>query len=227
MHSTNNFLRIAALCSFATVITTLGIHLVFNFETSTFEQRAMLYQNPWYLLNRWWVIAHCLLALVAMWGVYIVQRQYSPAWSGLGLLFFIVFALTEILRQIMVLIYLNGLRRQYLSATEPLAKELLKSNIEAFVLISAALFGVFILAFAMSNFLFSLSLLGGNRFDSILSDLLMLWAFGSIVAFGNYFWKIPQLSSGLEIWNAVFQPAMRVVLGVWLWKQRMRKYDAA
>jgi hypothetical protein len=78
MHSIQNFLRFAAICSFATVITTLGIHLI-NFDTSSFDERAMLYQNPWYLLNRWWVIAHCILALTAMWGVYFVQRQYSPA----------------------------------------------------------------------------------------------------------------------------------------------------
>jgi hypothetical protein len=223
MHSTQNFLRFAALCSFATVITTLGIHLVFNFDTTSFDERAMLYQNPLYLFNRWWVIAHCILALVAMWGVYTVQRQYSPAWSGLGLVFFIGFAFTEIVRQILVLFYLNGLRKQYLSATETLAKELLKSNIEAFALFSAALFGVFILAFAMSNLLFGLSLVGGDKFDSILSGLLMLWAFGSIVAFGNYFWKIPQINSGLEIWNPVFQSAMRLVLGVWLWQKQKSK----
>lgn len=219
MHSTHNFLRLAALCSFATVITTLGIHLI-NFDTSSFDERAMLYQNPWYLLNRWWVIVHCMLALTAMWGVYLVQRQYSPAWSGMGLLFFIVFAFTEITRQILVLFYLNGQRKQYLSATDTLVKALLKNNIEAFVLISAALFGVFILAFAMSNLFFGLSLAGGGKFNSILSGLLILWAFGSVIAFGNYFWKIPLINSALEIWNPVFQPAMRLVIGVWLWQQR-------
>jgi hypothetical protein len=91
MHSQRTFLRIAAVCSFLSVITTIGIHLGFTFDTPTFESKVALVQNAEYLLGRWWIITHCLLVLVASWGVYAVQRQYAPAWSGLGLLFFYCF----------------------------------------------------------------------------------------------------------------------------------------
>ena len=75
-----------------------------------------LFQNSRYLVRRWWVIAYCLLVLVAMWGFFVAQAARAQGWAGLGLTFFAVFAFTEIFRQILVLFYLNGLRAGYLDA---------------------------------------------------------------------------------------------------------------
>ena len=61
-----NFIRFASVCCFITVITTLGIHAYFPNPPASFEDRLLLFRNKMYLINRWWVIIHCLLVIVAM-----------------------------------------------------------------------------------------------------------------------------------------------------------------
>jgi hypothetical protein len=102
-----NFLRFASVCCFITVITTLGIHAFFPNPPANFEERLLLFRNKTYLINRWWVIIHCILVIVAMWGFALVQLKKTPGLTGLGFLFFCVFGIAEITRQMMVLFYIN------------------------------------------------------------------------------------------------------------------------
>ncbi len=111
--SNTPFLRFAAICCFLTVLTTVGIHAIFPDPPSDFEQRVLLYRDGYYLLNRWWVVVHCLLVLIAMWGFALIQMRRAAGFAGLGMLFFATFAITEIARQMTVLFYLNPLRAQY------------------------------------------------------------------------------------------------------------------
>jgi hypothetical protein len=117
-----------------------------------------------------------------------------------------------------VLIYLNGLRNLYAARVDEAARILLRSHIEVFSLASSTFFGVFIFAFALGGLFYGISLFGGDRFDGVLSGMFLLWSVGSFVAFGNYFWKIDVLSKALEPWNTGYQPLVRLVLGVWLWR---------
>ncbi|MGZ5219628.1 MAG: hypothetical protein ACXWC7_06105, partial [Chitinophagaceae bacterium] len=112
------FIRFASICCFLSVITTLGIHAFFPDPPSSFEERLLLFRNTTYLANRWWVIAHCLLVVASMWGFALLQFKKAPGLTGLGFLFFSVFAIAEITRQMIVLFYMNGLREQYLNATD-------------------------------------------------------------------------------------------------------------
>ena len=107
--SLKNFTLFAAICGLLTVITTIGIHSsLFDLGTLNAAQRIRLFQHPTYLLNRAWVILHCLLVLVAMWGFFLIQFKKSPGFVGLGFIFFAVFSFTEIFRQLYVLFYING-----------------------------------------------------------------------------------------------------------------------
>ena len=213
-----NFLRVAAIACFATVITTIGIHAIFNFDVTTFEERVSLFRNRLYLLNRWWVIVHCLLVLIAMWGVFVARRLRASGWVGLGLTFFSVFAFTEIFRQILVLFYLNGLRARYLAATDDGLRVFLTHSMDQFGLISLSLFGLFILSFALGNLCYGIALVPEEGFDRILGVLLLVWAFGTLTAFGNAFWEAPGLERAVSVFNLWFQPAMRFLIALWLWR---------
>ena len=118
-----NFIRFASVCCFITVITTLGIHAFFPDPPAGFEERILLFRNTTYLVNRWWVIVHCLLVIVAMWGFALLMFKRMPGLTGLGFLFFCVFGIAEITRQMMVLFYTNVLREQYYTATDAVIKE--------------------------------------------------------------------------------------------------------
>ena len=95
MYPSKTFTRFASICCFASVITTLGIHLWFADPPSDFEQRIIMFRDKIYLLNRWWVIAHCLLVIFSMWGMALLLLKKSPGFAPLGFLFFAVFGVPQ------------------------------------------------------------------------------------------------------------------------------------
>jgi hypothetical protein len=219
MKTTSSFLRFAAICAFISAITTLGIHLLFPEFSSDFNERLQLYHNGIYILNRWWIITHCLLIIISMWGFYLAQSHKSPGFTGLGFTFFVVFAVAEIMRQLLVLFYLNGLRIKYLATDNVTIREILRLDIENFSLIGNSLFGLFILSFAIGNLCFGLSLWKESGFSKLLAWLFVLWSLGNITTLQLEFIPNTTLNEVIGIYSYIYQPLMRGVIGVWLWKQ--------
>ncbi len=213
-----NFLRFTAICGFVTVLTTLGIHVFFPDPPADFEARARLFQDTTYLLNRWWIVIHCLLALVAMWGFFLVQYKRSLGFVGLGLVFFGAFTVAEVARQMFVLFYLNGLRARYLAATDAASKSLLKHDLNVFSLFSASFFGLFILAFGLGNLFYGLSLWREKGVSKGLSWSLILWSIASFTALANEFIESGVISLFIEKYNFIYQPLMRGFLAWWVWE---------
>jgi hypothetical protein len=213
------FIIFASICCFLTVVTTLGIHLFFPEPPADFEQRVLLFQDKTYIMNRWWIIVHCLLVVISMWGCAMLLIKKSPGFSVLGFLFFSVFAVAEITRQMFVLFYVNELRQQYSVLTDPVIKEGLKFTITNAGLLTAPLFGVFILMFGLGNLFYGLSLVGQPGLDRLLSLMFLVWSIGCFLTLGNSFWKQPSVDLFLEKYSYTYQPLMRAIIGLWLWKK--------
>ncbi len=214
-----DFIKFASICCFLTVVTTLGIHLFFPDPPASFEERILLFKNRTYMTNRWWVITHCVLVIISMWGVGMLQLKESPGFSVLGFLFFSVFAIAEITRQMFVLFYINELREQYLAVSDPAIKESLKLTISNAGLLTAPLFGVFIFTFGLGNLCYGLSLAGDSGLNKLISIMLIIWSIGSFITLGNSFWKQPEVDSFMGKFSFTYQPFMRAMLGFWLWKK--------
>lgn len=213
------FIKFASICCLLTVLTTLGIHLFFPDPPANFEDRVLLFQNTTYMINRWWVITHCLLVIISMWGFGMLQLKESPGFSVLGFLFFSVFAIAEISRQMFVLFYVNELREQYVAVSDPVIKDALKLTISNAGLLTAPLFGVFLFTFGLGNLCYGLSLAGEPGFDKFLSILLIAWSIGTFVNFANSFWKLPAVDSFMQQFSFTYQPFMRALIAFWLWKK--------
>ena len=213
------FIRFASICCFLSVITTLGIHAYFPDPPSSFEERVLLFRNTTYLVNRWWVIIHCLLVIVAMWGFALLQFKKAPGFAGLGFLFFCVFAIAEITRQMIVLFYMNGLREQYVNATDPVIREGIKLTLTHAPLLTAPLFGLFILAFGLGGLCYGLSLLDTRGFSKLIGILMIVSGIASFILLGNNFWQSDSLEKVIEKYNMTFTPLLRLLTGVWLWKK--------
>lgn len=213
------FIRFASVCCFLTVITTLGIHAFFPDPPVSFEERILLFRDPTYLVNRWWVITHCLLVIIAMWGFALLQFKKTPGFAGLGFLFFSVFGIAEITRQMIALLYINGLREQYFSATDAALKEGLKLTLSSAGLLTAPLFGVFILMFGLGSFCYGFSLIRTKGYDKLLSLMFLISGLTSFVALGNDFWKLSLVENILSKYNSTFTPLLRTVIAIWLWKK--------
>lgn len=214
-----NFLLFAALCSLATAVTTILIHN-FPYGQMTFEERAMLYQDATYFKQRLVIIAHCSLFLVAMWGAFLVLYKKALALSGLGLLFFALFSITETIRQVSIIFYLNGLREKYFGATGVTQAEIIKIGIENFGFINYTLYAIFIVSFGLGALFYGLALLQLKHiiFNKFLGILMLFWSIGSFVAFGNVFWGFNWLDKIIEPYNLYYQSLMRILIAVWLWR---------
>lgn len=211
------FILIAVVCCFLSVITTLGIHSsLFDLGELSFEERIKLFENSKYMANRFWVIVHCLLVLISMLGFLLIQLKKSPGFTILGFIFFIVFSFTEIFRQIFVFFYLNNLRRSYFETNDVTAQEMIQINMDHAGLIGYALFGLFIVAFALGNICYGISLVNGSKIDRILSYLLLIWGFGNLTAFANEFLQSENIGVFVEYFSIIYQPVMRILVGLWL-----------
>lgn len=229
MNTSPQFIRFAAVCCFLTVLTTLGIHVDFSTAPVAFEERIFLFRDTAYLFKCWWIIVHCLLVIVAMWGVALLQFRKSQGLIGLGLLFFVVFGITEITRQMFVLFYVNGLREQYATAASPMVKDSLRMSIQTFNFAGNALFGVFVLTFGLGNLCYGLCLWHERGLGKILSWMLLLWAVENFLALSNEFWRFASLETGIHYFSLTYQPLIRGVAGLWLWQKATllsKEYEA-
>ncbi|MEQ8925494.1 MAG: hypothetical protein RLO81_06745 [Fulvivirga sp.] len=215
--SYQRFILIAAISCFLSVITTLGIHSsLFDLGELSLEDRYKLFENSKYIVNRYWVIIHCLFVLISMLGFLLIQFKKSPGFTILGFTFFAVFSFTEIFRQMFVLFYLNNLRRSYFETNDVAIQEIIRINIDHAGLISYALFGLFIVAFALGNICYGISLITTSKLNNILAYLLIFWGLGNLTAFGNEFLKSENLNVFIEYFSIIYQPIMRILVAFWI-----------
>lgn len=211
------FLLLAIGCCLLSVISTIGIHSdLFHIGELSVGEQMRLFENSKYLAGRFWIIIHCLFVVISMLGFLLIQFKKSPGFTVLGFTFFIVFAFTEIFRQMFVLFFLNNLRRLYLASNSNAVQELLKTNIDHAIFIGHALFGLFIVAFALGTICYGISLISRSKLDSLLAFLLLIWGIGNLCAFGNVFWSFEVLNQILEYFSMIYQPVMRLLIGLWM-----------
>lgn len=211
------FIKIAAVCAFATVLTTVIIHSgYFDFSGLTLDENVSLFRNFKYHAGRWIIIIHCILVLISVWAIFLVKRKRYLELTGLGFVFYVLFAFTEIFRQFMELFYLNGLRERYFLSENFEVQGYLMADIKNFGLLAYSFYGLFILMFALGNLCYGLSLVRGPKWDRILGISLLMWGFLGLVSLGNEFWAIDYLEKGIGVVLNVIQPIIRFGIGYWL-----------
>ena len=226
MKLNKTYLVLFAICAFLSVFTTIGIHSgIFDFEPSIFNEEVQLYKNSTYNFGKWWIIGHCLLVLLSMWGIFLMFYKRSLPLFGLGFLFYTVFAITEIYRQLLYLFYLNGQYRRYELAENIERSGRIMHDINSFDLTSYALYAMFILAFALGNLCYGLGLAKGSKWDKILKIALLFWAVQGFLTLGNEFWEISWIDTLNESFGLVFQPLARFIIGSWFIVKIQEKWN--
>lgn len=178
-----------------------------------------LFENTTYMTLRFWVILHCLFVLFSMAGIFVVTYKRKLGFATLGLIHIAVFAFAEIFRQMMVLFQLNNLRRSYLETSDELLQQMIQSNMESVSLLGYALFGLFIVSFALGCLFFGISILSNDKFDRLLGYLMIVWGIGNLLAFVNEFLFLDFLQLFIEYFSLIYQPVIRFMLGVWLLRE--------
>jgi hypothetical protein len=215
------FFKFAGLCALATALTTLAIHLLPRLwaDADTFEEQLELRHNSAYLARLWVVIFHCPLVLVSMYAVGARRRYASPALVSLGFLGFIIFAYSELLRTSLTVFALNRTwRTQYALTADEGTREALRTVMNAFSGVNAALFFIFFTAFFVGTLCYGLALRRGRGLERGVGVLLSIWAALSVPALVDTVVGVQTVSGHFEWVGPYFQPVARAMIGVWLWR---------
>ena len=214
-----NFIRFSSVCCFITVITTLGIHAFFPDPPAGFDERILLFRNTTYLVNRWWVIVHCLLVIVAMWGFALLLFKKNARTYRFRLFVFLrVWHCRDHPANDGAVLYKCFEGTISNAATDAVIRDGLKITLASAGQLTAPLFGVFILMFGLGSLCYGLSLIKTKGFSKLLSILFIISGIVSFIVLGNNFWKIPAIDGAIEKYSYSFTPLLRALTGVWLWK---------
>ncbi len=215
------FIRTAAAAALLTAVTTLCVHLLPELwaHVSTFDERVALRNDAIYMGRFGIVIVHCVLVLISMAGLGAILWRRVPVLVGFGFLGYLVFALAEILRMSLAIFALNRTwREQYATAADEAVRAGLRTLINGFDGVSAALFFVFSLGFTAGLVCYAVALLRGTSRERTLGAVLAAWAAFSSATLFDTAAGTALFSSALWWVGPYFQPRARALIAWWLWK---------
>ena len=218
----NKFLRFTALCAGLSALTTLLLGILPSFypELSTDMDRAMLHANPYYMGRLWVNLVHVLLLLPAYLGAAIVLSQRSNrGLASLGFMWFLLWLCTELLGISGLIFAVNGAwRKTYVTADE-LTQEILQRNIDLYLQVWDGWFFLLLIFFLLGTLTYGIAIWNKHKLDRILSSLFLLGVpltiFIMVSGYGGPSW--PGVVVGWVY--PVLQPAVRSLLGVWIWRR--------
>lgn len=222
MRFTPSFYRFAALCSFASAITTLGlIFLPGLFPPSEdFAARMARVNDPVYGLYAWVYLVHPFLVVAAALGVSMRLRREATSLVIPGLLAFLLWGATEAGQQALTLMAFNPWRLAWL-AGDPAVRATMEVRTAMYDGVWNAMYFLLIIGFFIGNLLYAVALWRGRGLSRIVGafyggaaalTLMIIIAEvggGQLLPDPVAFWLYP-----------LIQPLARTLIGVWLWKHR-------
>jgi hypothetical protein len=179
MKFTPRLFRVGAVCALLTAITTLGVHVMPNLWANavSFEQQIGLCSNPFYLANRWIVLLHCALVLLSMFLLGLAEWRTHPVLITFGLLGFLAFAFTELVRTALSIFAVNRRwRAAYAAAADDATRAHFRGLIEAFGGVNDALFFLFDAAFLVGLVCYGIAFLRSAGPGTALGVLFVAWS---------------------------------------------------
>ncbi len=222
MRFTPAFYRFAAICSFASAITTLG--LIFLPEVFTpaedFAARMARVNDPVYRLYAWVYFGHPFLVVAAALGIAMRLRRDATSLVIPGLLAFLLWGATEAGQQTLTLFAFNPWRVAWL-AGDPAIRATMEMRTAVYDGAWNAMYFLLLVGFFIANLLYALALLRGRGLSRVVGVLYAAAAGltlqiiivevggGQLLPDSVGFWVYP-----------LIQPLARTLIGVWLWTHR-------
>jgi len=214
------FFRAAAVCSFVSVITTLGlIFLPLGYPAAhNLDERLFREAHPVYRLYLWIYFAHPFFTLTAALaaGVNLARRAAGIALAGF--MFFFIWGFTEMAQQSLSLVARHQLwSAAYAQAADPASRESIAGYLNGLNAVWDSLYALIVVAFLLGNVLYAVACWRASGLTRYVSwgywaaSVLTLFYVGE--AFGQNF------APALVDWAyPAIQPLARGLIGVWLWR---------
>jgi hypothetical protein len=213
------FYRFAALCSFATVISTLVLIFAPRWfpPIDGIDARMALVHDPVYQLRAWTYLLHPFLVFTAALGVGLRLRGETPVAVTLGLLGFALWAATEAGQQALTLIAFDRWRLAWTEADAALRATLSERTVLYDALWDAMYF-LLLIGFAIGNAAYAWALHARGRLDRVLAAF---YAAATLLTLSLISREVggPRLPDAFGFWlYPAIQPLGRTLTGVWLWR---------
>ena len=220
-----NLVRVASICAFLTVLTTMGVHWLPRLweNANSFEAQVQLQHNAIYIGQRWIVLVHCLLVVLSMAPIPVLLHGSARLVAMFGFGGYIMFAFVEMLRTSLSIFAVNrAWRSGYELANDDSVRAPFRSAIETFSGVNDALFFLFFTAFALGLFCYGLALLQTSGVDRQIAFLFLIWAFLNLPGLVAFVTGRESIGSAFEWVGPYFQPVARLLVGAWLWNVSKR-----
>jgi hypothetical protein len=222
MQFTPAFYRFAAICSFASAITTLG--LIFLPETfapaDDFAARMARVNDPVYCLYAWVYFVHPFLVVAAALGVAMRLRRAATSLVIPGLLAFLLWGATEAGQQALTLFAFNPWRVAWL-AGDPAVRATMELRTAMYDGVWNAMYFLLIAGFFVANLLYALALIHRRGLSCVVGVLYAAAAALTLQIFIVEVGGGQLLPDAFAFWiYPLVQPLARALIGAWLWKSR-------
>lgn len=224
MSTNQQFLKIGAICSILSAITTAVLMYGPDApQTASFEAMQQLHANSLNLYKRWVLFFHPQFAFIAALAAATVLAKRSLALVGIGIFYLAVWAITEMSQQAYLIDALNQIWRPSYLAANDADKELWRTMIIGLRGLSDSQYFVLLFGFGVGSTLMGVAFLSKTPMERIIGVITITIGITSLLAFCSYYTAITFASPIIGIWYSWFygplQIGVRVLVGVWLIKQ--------
>jgi hypothetical protein len=213
------FLRVAAVCSLLSAVSTLLLIFLpeWFLPAPDFAARMGRVHEPAYLLRSWVYLLHPFLVFTAALGIALLVWRRSPVLAIAGMLGFLLWACNEAGQQTLTLFAFDRWRLAWESADES-ARTALRINAVMYDGIWDGMYMLLLIGFAIGNACLGAALLGGDGLARVVGGFLLAACALTVALFLGQI-GLHLLPESLLGWAyPAIQPLGRTVIGVWLWR---------
>lgn len=213
------FYRVAAICSFISVVSTLClIFLPELFEPAPdFAARMGRVHEAPYLLRSWVYLLHPFVVFTAALGVALAIHRRSPVLAIAGMAGFLMWAFNEAGQQTLTLFAFDRWRLAWEGADEA-ARAALRVNAVMYDGIWDGMYMLLLIGFAIGNACLGAALLQDAGFTRIVGGFLLAACALTVLLFLNELGVRLLPAAALDASYPLIQPLGRALVGIWLWR---------
>ncbi|MBC8027686.1 MAG: DUF4386 family protein [Steroidobacteraceae bacterium] len=213
------FYRVAAIASFASVLTTLGLIFLpaFFAPGEGFEARMARVNDPAYQLRAWIYLVHPFLVLTAALAIALLLRMRAPVLAIVGFLGFLLWAFTEAGQQTLTLFAFDPWREAYAGADES-THAAIRMLTDIYDGLWNGMYVLLLIGFAVGNLCFGCAFLRVKGLTRIVGLFFLAACALTLALFmGELGFPLPE---PIASWSyPAIQPLGRALIGVWLWRE--------
>ncbi|MDP9198284.1 MAG: hypothetical protein M3O07_03600 [Pseudomonadota bacterium] len=222
MRFTPSFYRFAAICSFASAITTLGLIFLPGMldPAADFAARMARVNDPVYQLYAWVYFAHPFLVVAAALGISMRLRREAASLVIPGLLAFALWGATEAGQQALTLFAFNPWRLAWL-AGDPVVRESMEVRTAMYDGVWNAMYFLLIVGFLIANSLYAVAMWRRGGFSRVVGGFYAAAALLTLQIVVVEIGGGQLLPDVIAFWvYPLVQPLARTLIGAWLWMHR-------